>query len=91
MEEHFMSNINSDLLGFIFKRYGYKLTESEYHKVINWYQANDGTFENNNDADKRLRKFLADAFPGKKLFLFEEDTSNISYLLTLLDKSAKTK
>lgn|GEM_PF-1437058 len=86
-----MNNINIELLGCIFKRYGYKLTESEYNKVIEWYKQNHSTFKDNSDADRKLQVFLATEFPGKKTFLFEEDTSNISYLLMLLDKSAKTK
>lgn len=86
-----MSNINVDLLGFIFKRYGYKLNDAEYDKVVEWYAQNQTTIKDADDADKQLQAFLATAFPGKKLFLFEEDTSNISYLLMLLDKSAKAK
>ena len=86
-----MGDDNITLWGFIFKRYGYRLSENERNKVVEWYAKNKATIIDADDADKKLRAFLATAFPGKKLQLFEEDTSNISYLLMLLDKTVKAK
>ena len=59
-----MSDANIDLLGFIFKRYGYKLNEAEYNKVVEWYSQNKTTIKNAKDADDQLQAFLATAFPS---------------------------
>lgn len=74
---------------YIFKKYGYKLTIEELNIVIKWYENNEENILDEDDLDNKLRDFLYKSFPNKTLFLNEEDTSNMNYLLTMLKKNKK--
>lgn len=69
---------------YILKKYGYKLTLEELNIVIQWYENNEENILDEADLDNKLRNFLYKRFPNKTLFLNEEDTSNMNYLLTML-------
>lgn len=75
---------------YILKKYGYKLSQTELNKVILWYEDNEDDFEDEKDLDLKLRDYLHKEFPDKTLYLYEEDTSNMNYLLSLL-KNRKNK
>lgn len=73
-----------DIALYILKKYGYKLTLDELKKVIDWYDDNKSVIIDEENLDKEIRDFLHHEFPNKILYLCEEDTSNMSYLLTML-------
>ena len=73
-----------DIALYIFDKYGYKLTIKELNIVIQWYEDNEENILDEADLDNKLRDFLYKSFPNKTLFLKEEDTSNMNYLLTML-------
>lgn len=71
---------------YILKKYGYKLTNSELESVLTWYKYNLSKLQTEEELDCEIRVFLRNSFPNKMLFLQEEDTSNMNYLLSLLSK-----
>lgn len=75
---------------YILKKYGYKLTVEELNNVIQWYEDNAESIVDEDDLDNKLRDFLYKEFPNKTLFLNEEDTSNMNYLLTMLKNRNKS-
>lgn len=73
-----------DIALYIFKKYGYKLTTTELDTVIKWFEANEAIISDEKDLDLKLRSFLFEKFPDKELYLCDEDTSNMNYLLSML-------
>lgn len=74
----------NEIASYILKKYGYKLTEAELNTVIQWYENNKRTIVTEDVLDSKLRTFLISTFPNKVITLYDEDTSNMSYLLSLL-------
>lgn len=73
-----------DIALYILKKYGYELNANELDIIVQWYERNKNTFKDEKDFDLKIRAFLVEKFPNKELHLFEEDTSNMNYLLSML-------
>ena len=65
-----------ELKSYIFRNYGYKLTDEELELLINWYAS-------------KVLGFLVKTFPDKDVVLLEDDSSNITYPLALLKKATE--
>ena len=81
-------NIMRELKSYIFRNYGYKLTDEELELLINWYASNEYKLDEDNLNDEVLG-FLVKTFPDKDVVLLEDDSSNITYLLALLKKATE--
>ena len=75
-------------MSYVFRNYGYNLTDEELKLLINWYESNEYRLDEDNLNDEILG-FLVKTFPDKELVLLEDDSSNITYLLTLLKKASE--
>lgn len=75
-------------MSYVFRNYGYKLTDEELKLLINWYASNEYRLDEDNLNDEILG-FLVETFSDKELVLLEDDSSNITYLLTLLKKASE--
>ncbi len=87
-----MFNLNNDdkeILEAISKNYHVSLTSEQYEDFIDWYAKNYDNFTSENDI--KIRKYLAKYNNGQIKLLMESDTSNISYMLSLLNERAKKK
>lgn len=66
-----------ELKSYIFRNYGYKLTDEELELLINWYASNEYKLDEDNLNDEVLG-FLVKTFPDKDVVLLEDDSSNIT-------------
>lgn len=73
----------------IAKTFGVALNPSEMKQLIEWYTENQVTSKN--ELREVLTKYLFENFNGRPRRLFEEDTSNLEYLLALLNQKNKGK
>ncbi|MBB6633243.1 hypothetical protein [Cohnella thailandensis] len=73
----------------ILKIFGAALNSDEIDDVYNWYQENKSRLTNANKLRAELGQFVYSKNKGKKLMFFEEDTSNLDYLLLILDQGKK--
>lgn len=80
----------NDIASYILIKYGYKLNAEELDIVIQWYEKNKNSIKDEEDLDKKIRLFLCVQFPNKELYLLDEDTSNMNYLLSLLKNTTKS-
>lgn len=79
-----------DIALYILKKYGYSLSIEELNSVLQWFENNNGNIVDEDDLDLKLRGFLYEEFPEKILYLCEEDTSNMNYLLQMLKDIKKS-
>ena len=77
-----------ELKSYIFRNYGYQLTDEELELLINWYASNEYKLDEDNLNDEVLG-FLVKTFSDKDVVLLEDDSSNITYLLALLKKATE--
>ena len=77
-----------ELKSYIFRNYGYKLTDEELELLINWYASNEYKLDEDKLNDEVLG-FLVKTFHDKDVVLLEDDSSNITYLLALLKKATE--
>ena len=79
-----------DLRHYIFKNYGYSLTDDELELVIKWFERNRSVLTVQN-IDGKIRHFLYDTFPNRILTITHDDSSNIDYLYAMLSSNIKKK
>lgn len=80
-----------DLALYIFKKYGLKLSKEELEEVVKWFEDNSDILVNEEITDKKSREYLYSRFKGRPIYAFEEDLSNMKYLLSLMKDSSKSK
>lgn len=73
---------------YILKRYGILLTDEQIKQVITWYNKNVNNLSNGTVLDVELRMFLMKEFKGTLKHVFNQDNSNVEYLLTLLKSNS---
>lgn len=81
----------NELRTIIFKVFGMTLNDEQITEVLKWYEKNYESINSSKILRSELGKFLFSIYKGKKIALFEEDTSNLEYLLMLLKKNIKSK
>ena len=77
-----------ELKSYIFRNYGYKLTDEEIELLINWYASNEYKLDEDNLNDVVVG-FWVKTFHDMDVVLLEDDSSNITYLLALLKKATE--
>lgn len=77
-----------DIKSCVYRNYGYKLTDDELQKLIDWYQE-VGKYKERNELFSAIKAFLAETFPEKTVYIKEEDTSDITVLLSALNDAIK--
>lgn len=80
-----------DIIEYIFKKYGLLLSASEANDFITWYNSKKSCIETEKDMDIEAKKYLYTKYRGRSQRLFEEDLSNMEYLLSLLKQQTKEK
>lgn len=78
-----------EIILYVFKKYGLRLSLTEANDFIDWYKANNNSFIDEDSMDKEARKYLYNKYKGRPLLLHEEDLSNMKYLLSLLKKETQ--
>lgn len=82
-------NINDDnLKDFLFRKYGLVLSDSEIEEILVWFRENEESLDKDN-VDGLLLEHIHKVYPNKKIRLYEDDSSNLNYLLLLLKKTTK--
>lgn len=76
-----------DIRLLLVKTFGIALSDEEVNDVLKWYTENSITSEE--DLRKKLTKYLFEKYKGRTLMFFEEDTSNLQYLLKLIKDKTK--
>ena len=82
-------NINDDnLKDFLFRKYGLVLSDTELAEILVWFRENEESLDKDN-VDGLLLEHIQEIYPEKKISFFEDDSSNLNYLLLLLKKTTK--
>lgn len=79
----------SDIQLAILKSFGVQLSQSEIEEVHNWFEVNKESISDSKKLRSELSHFVYSKNKGKLIELFEEDTSNLDYLLLLLNQGKK--
>lgn len=80
-----------DIILYVLKKYGFKLSVNEAEDLLNWYEKNKEELTTEEETDKAVKRYLHDKYKGRPIHLFEEDLSNMKYLLSLLKEKTKEK
>lgn len=80
-----------EIILYVYKKYGISLNVSECEDFINWFKSNSKTLTNESILDQEAKMYLYNKYKGRPIHLFEEDLSNLNYLLSLLKKEIKSK
>ncbi|KYQ01868.1 hypothetical protein OWP15_11590 [Bacillus paranthracis] len=80
-----------EVIEYILKKYGLLLSELEANEFINWYHSKKSSIETEKEMDIEAKKYLYTKYSDRSLHLFEEDLSNMEYLLLLLKQHTKGK
>lgn len=79
----------NEIKGYILKKYGLLLSDVELQEYIDWLELNHSACQSEADIDKITKNYLYSKYEGRELHLYEEDTSNMLYLLQLLKSKGK--
>ena len=81
-------NINDDnLKDFLLRKYGLQLSDAEIEEIIQWFKENESRI-NEDNVDGLLLEHVQKTYPDKRIRFYEDDSSNLNYLLMLLKKNA---
>lgn len=82
----------NEIMRYIYKIYGYRLSSYEFDDFVQWYKKNEYLFNNAEVADIEIRKYFHNKYPNKKKqILNEQDFSSLEYFLKLLSKETGGK
>ena len=77
-----------NLKSCVLYNFGYDLTDAELNKLTIWYR-DIGQYRPREALFSDIKLFLAETFPEKTVHIKEEDTSDITVLLTALNDVLK--
>lgn len=80
-----------EVILYILKKYGLLLSESEVKDLLKWFEQNRDTLFSEDDIDLEVKKYLYNKYKGRPLHFYDEDLSNMKYLLSLLKKQTEKK
>lgn len=81
----------NDLQSIILKSFGLVLSAQEIDDLHDWYLKNKNTIGNSKDLKIQLESYLSSKYKGRQRIFYEEDTSNLDYLLVVLLDQGKKK
>ena len=71
---------------YILSIFGLSLTDTELQKILDWYEK-EGKNISREKFFGELQGAIVTLFPGRKIKLFEEDTSDVTVILAALEKA----
>lgn len=87
-----MNENMNEIMIYIYKIYGYRLSSYEVNEFIQWYKSNKYLLINNDVADTEIRRYFCNKYPNKtRRILNEQDFSSLEYFLGLLSKETGGK
>ncbi|WP_252214684.1 hypothetical protein [Clostridium sp. VAP41] len=73
-----------NLMLYIFKKYGLRLSEEEINELLEWYKENADILVDEETADIKVEEYLYKKYKGRVIHAFEEDLSSLKDVLSLL-------
>lgn len=80
-----------DIILYVFKKYGFKISKDEAEDLVRWFESNKVNLLTEDDADREVFDYLHNTYKGRPVLLLEEDLSHMKYLLSLLKEQTKKK
>lgn len=74
----------NDLQSLLMRVFGVTFNNAQMDEFLSWYNSND--IASKNDPRLEIEKYIAENYKGPRRAFFEQDTSYMDYLLTMLAK-----